>query len=210
MAVSIEDKIELFRKMIFSDIENHSAEEKEKLLERFEAERDRLRSEAEAKGNRLLSEADKKAEKESQQLFSKVQARQSHRLLEKKQELLAEMVELIRQEAAAFAGSERYGGYLLDTIKKACRELEQAESIRFYITESDMKAYGEQIRSVIGALRPAAGYSLYDAPAGIIGGFLGEDGSKSLQVDYTLRTLIEDSREVIGTALSRRLDEVTR
>lgn len=209
MAVSIEDKIELFRKMIFSDIENHSAEEKEKLLERFEAEKDRLRSEAEAKGNLLLSEADKRAEKESQQLFSKVHARQSHRLLEKKQELLEKTVELIRQEAAEFVKSEKYGSYLADTIKKACRELEQAENVRFYMTDSDMKTYGEQIRSAIGSVRSGGGYLLHDAPASIIGGFFGEDGDKSLQVDYTLRTMIEDSREVIGTALSRRLDEVT-
>ena len=38
MAVSIENKIELFRKIIFSDIENNSSNKKQKLLECFEAE----------------------------------------------------------------------------------------------------------------------------------------------------------------------------
>ncbi len=209
MAVSIEDKIELFRKMIFSDIENHSAEEKEKLLERIELEKDRLRAEAEAKGNRLLTEAEKKAEKESRQLLSKVHARQTHRLLEKKQALLEAMVALIRQEAEAFAGSGRYADYLCEKIAKACRELQHAETVRFYLTDADRSTYGDMIRSTIEGVRQAVGYELLEAPSGIIGGFYGEDGERSVQVDYTLRTLIEDSREAVGTALSSRLEEVT-
>jgi vacuolar-type H+-ATPase subunit E/Vma4 len=49
---------------------------------------------------------------------------------------------------------------------------------------------------------------LKEAGQNIIGGFYAEDDKREMQVDYTLKSLIEENRELIGSSVSRRLDEV--
>jgi vacuolar-type H+-ATPase subunit E/Vma4 len=49
---------------------------------------------------------------------------------------------------------------------------------------------------------------LQEAGQNIIGGFYAEDDKGEMQVDHTLKSLIEENRELIGSNISRRLDDV--
>ncbi|MGE5632740.1 MAG: V-type ATP synthase subunit E family protein [Caulobacteraceae bacterium] len=209
MSVSIEDKIELFRKMIFSDIESNSSDKKQKLSEKFEEEKNELLKEAEQKKNTIVEEAAKKAEKEKKQLISKVQAEQYHRVLSQRQEFISGMIELLKAEAINFTNSDSYRKYVADNLRKATDFMKQSQTIHYFFTKKDLERYGEFINDTITKLRGKDKYALEEAGKSIIGGFYAEDDKQLMQVDYTLRSLIEENRELIGSNISHRLDEVT-
>ena len=83
MSVSVEDKIELFRNIIFKDIEETAYDRRHKAAEGFNQNKDRLLQEVEIRKNQIMQEAGKKAEKEKQQLIAKTKSQGQHRLLEK-------------------------------------------------------------------------------------------------------------------------------
>lgn len=210
MAVSIEDKIELFRGMIFRDIEESASEKKHKAEESFEQEKSRLLQEVEAKKKHMLEEAEKKAEKEKQQTVAKAKSQVYHQLLDKRQQFINEMTELLRQEAKSFISEEGYREYLTKSLIKAADAFENVDSVKLYFTKRDLEALGEFISQSIASGKLNGRCKLEEAGQSIIGGFYAKDGKQELEVDYTLKSLIEENRELIGSNISRRLDEVQR
>lgn len=210
MSVSIEDKIELFRKMIFSDIENNSSDMKQKLAENFEVEKRKLQKEAEQKKQEIIKEAVAKAEKEKKQILSKAHSEQYHRLLSQKQEFVDDMISLLKKEAAGFTRSEGYKTYIADNLAKAAKLTESYGAVSYFFTKEDAERLGNFIKSTIASLKSAGRFEIKEAEPGIIGGFFVEDEAQVMQLDYTLRSLVEENRELIGSSISRKLDEVTQ
>jgi len=208
LTVSIEDKIELFRNVIYKDIEESASESKIKATESFEQEKSRLLAEVEAKRNRIIEEAAKKAEREKQMLIAKAKANIHHQILDKKQQFIKETIELLVREAKSFVAEESYKEYLLKSLEKAENAFEDSESVKLYFTKGDMEALGEFINQRISSGKLKGRCLLQETGQNIIGGFYAEDSKQEMQVDYTLKSLIEENRELIGSNVSNRLDEV--
>ncbi|HYF81500.1 MAG TPA: V-type ATP synthase subunit E family protein [Clostridia bacterium] len=208
MAVSVEDKIELFSKMIFKDIEELSSDKRLKAVESFEKEKNRLLEEAEAKKRVILEEAEKRAEKDKKQLIAKAKSQVYHQLLDKRQQLISEITELLVQEAKSFVSEEDYKGYLSRSFIKAATAFEKSDSLQLYFTKRDLEVLKEFINQQISSGELKGRCMLQEAGQSIIGGFYAEDDKREIQVDYTLKSLIEENRELIGSSVSLRLDEV--
>ncbi len=208
MAVSIEDKIELFSKMIFTDIEARNSEKRLKAAQSFEQEKTRLLEEVEAKKEAIIEEAGKKAEKDKKQLIAKAKAQVYHQLLDRRQQFINEIIELLIQQAKSFVGQEEYKGYLSKSLIKAAAAFEKSDSLMLYFTKNDLEVLREFIDQQISLGGLKGRYMIQEAGQNIIGGFYAEDDKREMQVDYTLKSLIEENRELIGSSISRRLDEV--
>lgn len=208
MTVSIEDKIELFSRMIFKDIEELSTEKRLKATESFEQEKSRLLEEVEAKRKAMLEEAEKKAEKDTKQLIAKAKSRVYHQLLEARQGFINEIIKLLFEEARSFTTEEGYKEYLKNCIGKTAAAFGKSGPLQLYFTKNDLEALGQFIEEQIAQGELKGRCRLLETGAGIIGGFYAEDGNKEMQVDYTLKALIEENRELVGSNISRRLDEV--
>ncbi|HOM43576.1 MAG TPA: V-type ATP synthase subunit E family protein, partial [Bacillota bacterium] len=103
---------------------------------------------------------------------------------------------------------EGYKEYLAASLKKAAVVFENAASVQFAFTKRDLRTLKEFIEQEIasGVLKDRCQFK--ESEKNIIGGFYAEDEKREIQVDYTLRSLIEENRELIGSNISRRLDEV--
>lgn len=208
MTVSIEDKIELFRNVIYKDIEEAASVNKARAAESIEGEKSRLLAEVEAKRKRIIEEAVKKAEREKQLLIAKVKADIHHRMLDRKQQFIKDTIELLLQEARSFVDQEDYKEYLAKNLEKAGAAFEDSEPVLLYFTKRDMEVLGEFINKNISAGKLKGRCLLREAGQNILGGFYAEDGKQEIQVDYTLRSLIEENHELIGSSVSVRLNEV--
>jgi len=205
MSVSIEDKIELFSKLIFKDIEELSSEKRLKAAEGFEKEKNRLLGEVEAKRKAVIEEAEKKDKK---QLIAKANSRAYHQLLETRQQFINETIGLLLEEAKRFVSGEGYREYLRKNLEKAAAVFEKSEALQLYFTKRDLESMGGFIEQQISLGELKDRCELLEAGQSIIGGFYAQDAGHEMQVDYTLRSLIEENRELIGSNLFRRLDEV--
>ncbi len=208
MTVSIEDKIELFSKMIFTDIEVFTSEKRLKAIESFEQEKSRLLEEVEAKKKAIIEESEKRAEKDRKQLIAKAKSRVYHQLLDRRQLFINEIIELLAQEAKSFVSQDDYKGYLSRSLIKAAAAFEKSDLLQLYFTKRDLEALREFISQQISLGELKGRCMLQEVGQSIIGGFYAEDDKGEMQVDYTLKSLIEENRELIGSSISRRLDEV--
>lgn len=208
MSVSIEDKIELFSKMIFKDIEELYTEKQLKAEEDFEKEKNTLLEDVEAKRKAVLEEAEKKAEKDKKQFLAKAKSQVYHQLLEIRQQFINEIIELLYQEAGGFVSGEGYKEYLAKSFDRAAVAFEKSDSVLLYFTKRDLEALGQFIneQTAVGELKGRC--RLLETGQNIIGGFYAEDGKHEIQVNYTLKSLIDENREFIGSNISGRLDEV--
>lgn len=210
MTVTVEDKIELFRNMIFKGIEESTSEKKYRATESFEQERSRLLQEAEARKSRIIKEAEKKAEKEKQKLLAGVKSQVYHQMLNKRQQFINEMTELLLREAKNFVSEEGYVEYLSKSLAALGVAFENSDSVQLYFTRRDLEVLGEFIIQSTASGKLNGKCRLAEAEENIIGGFYAMEGKQELQADYTLKSLIEENQELIGRNISRRLDEVQR
>lgn len=208
MKVTVEDKIELFRNLIFREIEEFVSERKDTTVKSFEQEKRRLLQELEAKKIHILEDAEKKAEKEKQQLIAKTKSQGLHKLLDIRQQFINEIAELLVREAKNFVLEEGYKSYLLKNLKKAAAVFEGSGSVKLFFTKRDLETLGEFISQRIAVEGLNGKCLLQEASRDIIGGFYAEDRKQGIQADYTLGSLIEENRQLIGSNISRRLDEV--
>ena len=208
MSVSVEDKIELFRNIIFKDIEETAYDIRHKAAEGFNQNKDRLLQEVEIRKNQIMQEAEKKAEKEKQQLIAKTKSQGQHRLLEKRQQSINEITEMLIRKADSFVSEEGYKEYLAASLKKAAVDFENAASVQFAFTKRDLRTLKGFIEQEIASGELKDRCQLRESEKNIIGSFYAEDEKREIQADYTLRSLIEENRELIGSSISRRLDEV--
>lgn len=208
MGVSVEDKIELFRNIILKEIEQSVSEKKLKTLEGLEQEKSRFVTEAEAKRDHIIEEAVKKADKEKQQLIAKAKSQVYRRMLDKKQQFIIELTEALLQKARSFVAEEEYKGYLSKSLDKAGIIFEDSTSVQLYFTKVDLETFGEFISTSISGGKLKGKCLLKETEQSIIGGFYAEDGKEEMQVDYTLKSLIEENQEMIGNYIYRRFDEV--
>jgi len=208
LSVSVEDKIELFRNIIYREIEESVSEKELKAKEEFEKEKSKLMTEVEAKRKSIIEEAVSKAEREKQQIIAKANAKVYRQVLDRKQQLIKEMIELLMQKAVDFTGDEGYRVYLSRCLGRAADAMEASESVRLYFTGKDMESLGEFINQEVSKGKLKGKYTMEEASNYILGGFYAEDGEQEIQVDYTLRSLIEDNHELIGKYISQSFDEV--
>jgi vacuolar-type H+-ATPase subunit E/Vma4 len=112
------------------------------------------------------------------------------------------------QKASRFVAEEEYKGYLSKSLDKAGVIFEDSASVQLYFTKRDLEAFGEFIGTSISTGKLKGKCLLKEAEQNIIGGFYAEDGNEEMQVDYTLKSLIVENHELIGSYISRKFDEV--
>ena len=205
MTVSVKDKIELFRSIIFRDIKESASEKKNQTARNFEREKSRLIREVGDEKSRIAEEAEKKAEK---QLVEKVRVKGYHQLLIKKQQFIDQIIGLIVREAEDYVSEEGYREYLSKSLRKTAEVFENANLIELYFTKRDLEELNGFIRQDIASGKLNGRCQMKEAEQNIIGGFYAEDSKHEIQIDYTLKSLIEEKRELIGNSISRRFDEV--
>ncbi|MDD4504097.1 MAG: hypothetical protein PHS15_04635, partial [Clostridiaceae bacterium] len=83
-----------------------------------------------------------------------------------------------------------------------------SDSVKLYFAKRDLETLREYILQNIESKELNVRCLFEEADRNIIGGFYAEDGKQEIQVDYTLKSLIEENRELIGNSISRILDEV--
>jgi V/A-type H+-transporting ATPase subunit E len=209
VSVTVDEKIENFRKTIFEDIERNSSLKKESLMKDIENKKQLLGEEIELKRTAMLDEATKKSEKEKQQLLAKAYSEEHHKILVKQQEYIEKVVELLKNKAAEYTQSAEYrDNYLSSRIEYACKGFEDVDSVVFYFTQKDIQMFGDSIYSIISSHRKGKAFELKEESDTILGGFIISDKDLMMKADYTLVTLINESRDTIGISISQMFDEV--
>jgi V/A-type H+-transporting ATPase subunit E len=209
MSVTIEDKIELFSKVIFGNIEAQSSQKRQRLTEAHKKELERLAEEAEKRKRELMEAAAAKAEREKTKLIAQANSQQQHTLIELKQQTIQKIMGKLQELAGAYTEHEDYKKFMKKSIEAAMMTLEKSKQITIYCMEKDLQLVGQILEERVTNAENPVEYDMKKASHNIIGGIIVEDTENLFQLDLTLKALIEEHKDTVGAAITRKFNEVS-
>lgn len=209
MSVTIEDKVELFSKMIFGSIEEKSSQMKERLGETHKKELEELSKDVEKRKEEFVQAAIKRAERERVKLIAKTKNEQQHVLLNKKQQAIQKVMERLQEFARNFTDTEAYKDYMKKSIESIIITLDKSKQITFFVMEKDFQLVGQILEQKLVNTDNQIKYDIKKTTNNIIGGIIAEDMLNPMQLDLTLTALIDEYKETVGAAITHKFDEVS-
>jgi V/A-type H+/Na+-transporting ATPase subunit E len=208
MSVTIEDKIELFSKVIYGSIEEQSSKKRESLTDAHKKELDEICKEIEERKVEIVEAAIAKAEREKVKLIAKANNQHQHILLDKNQQAIQKVMERLQEFARAFTETQDYKGYMKRNIESIIMTLDKSKQITFYCMEKDLQLVGQILEELIDADNQIK-YEIKKTTYNIIGGIIAEDMINLMQLDLTLKTLLDEYKDTVGAAITDKFDEVS-
>jgi V/A-type H+/Na+-transporting ATPase subunit E len=208
MSVTIEDKIELFSKVIYGSIEEESSKKRERLADAHKKELDEICKEIEERKVEIVEAAIAKAEREKVKLIAKANNQHQHILLDKNQQAIQKVMERLQEFARAFTETQDYKGYMKRNIESIIMTLDKSKQITFYCMEKDLQLVGQILEELIDA-NSQIKYEIKKTTYNIIGGIIAEDMINLMQLDLTLKTLLDEYKDTVGAAITDKFDEVS-
>ncbi|MCR4431103.1 MAG: V-type ATP synthase subunit E [Tepidanaerobacteraceae bacterium] len=206
MSTTIEDKISLFTKVLIERIEHDFQERQKKLVEYYEARKADIIKDFEEKRNSAMREAVKEAETKKQQMISKARSDMHLAVLKKRNEFAERIMKEVKEKARAFTDTPEYVEFLREAIRLVVQKFAGYEFVNFTFSRKDVESYRETILSAIKSSRDENTFSIKESDE-MIGGIFAKSGDGRLEIDYTVNTTIEESRQLVGEMLSSRFGE---
>lgn len=202
---TIDDKLKLFAKIVFEKVEKESEQkvmdftkEQDQLLE---AEKRNIVKESE----NLIKQTKKKADDKKRQILSKANIEKQHTLLKKRKEIFDRILDDIRELALAFRGEKEYLIFLEKCISSGILKLQTQDALCL-VSRYDIDNYGGLINDMIEKhSKPGITITVDSIEEEILGGCIFEDKEKTMRIDCSMDSVIEDNKGLIGSILMDNL-----
>jgi V/A-type H+/Na+-transporting ATPase subunit E len=209
MSVTIEDKIELFSKLIFGNIEEKSSEKRQRLAETHRKELETLKLDMEKRKKELMETATVKAEREKIKLVAQAKNQQQQMLVQQKQRAMQSIMKKLQELAADFTNTQDYKVYMEKNVESLIKTLDRSKQITFYVMEKDQQLTEGIVVEKLKKANKQVRFEIKKVSNNIIGGIIAEDMEELLQLDLTIIALIDENRDTVGAAITRRFNEVS-
>lgn len=206
--ITIENKLELFRKAVLQKVIDeyeakikHIEVENKKELEAFEVS-------VNEKKEAFIKQMETKANDERRRMLSKAKSESKKKVLHRRNVLIDELLEAVRDRIHLFVESEIYAMFLRDNLKATLERFHEFDAIIVELTQHDHFHFGEMIETSL----HKAGYKNKDikiisTDEDIIGGFVVYDGARKVRIDFSLAAVISDNKRFMGQLVYDVIDE---
>lgn len=202
--VTIEDKLDIFYKLVYQDAEENTKKALEDMEEQNELKLEVKIEELEKAKQQSINRRKAFAEVQKNEAISKAMGNKRHKLLIKREELLEDLIKSIKMRAVEFTKTIEYKEYLLEEVKHALTPLDEKEIIIKLKNEDRERYQNDMIQIAKGV-----GKKLYfdSLDIGEIGGFIIIDKDKTYSLNNTFKTVINENRYKIGKELYIALEK---
>lgn len=201
---TIEDKLKLFTKIVFNEIDEKFKKQEEKneseINEFLLKENKKIQNYKE----KTIKNIEKKAATKQREKISKVKMDTQRKLLNIKEEIITETIEEVKKRLIEYSTTKEYKNYLLNEIKNL-KNHEVPEKFVLYLSEEDINKYKEEIEKELYSISKS--FNIKPSKVPIIGGFILEDEEKKFRIDNSLIYKIDELKEVVGTKVMDELNE---
>lgn len=202
--ITLDDKLDIFYKVVFKEEEEKCKKRLEELEERNKLALEEKIAEIEKKKEETIARRKLLAETQKNEMLSKAIGENRSRILQKREETLTDLISTLENKAREFALSKDYKDYILDKILNVIKGIEE-EEIVIGLLEKDKINLEETIRQL--GEDNNKNISFYTVVSDIIGGFILSDKDRSYNLDNSFKTIIEENRYLIGKRLYLSLEK---
>jgi V/A-type H+-transporting ATPase subunit E len=209
MPVTVEDKMELFSKILFERIEEDWSEKRNEIERTMELKLEEEKREFEKKKKAIIEDRESKSQAKRKMILSKVQSDSDQQIMKKKEALLKQMTEDLKNWSRAFINKDSYNDFLQKSINETFNVI-KGKNLVLSLTERDANVRGSFIRQEVNKYGAGRVVELAVSNEDIIGGFMAEDKDSGILADFTMKSLIDEGRDLMGELLYEKLDEVLK
>ncbi|HAJ33764.1 MAG TPA: H(+)-transporting ATPase [Candidatus Atribacteria bacterium] len=206
MLNSLEDKISLFTKVIIERIELDFQKKRKKLLKYYENRKVTIIKDNEERKKAAIASATKEAKTKKQQMILSARSAMHLEVLKKKREFTERIMEEVKKKTRTFTGTAEYIEFLKEAIKQVLSMFSDDQFVNFNFSRDDIKNNQKVILSSIKSFRDEDTYKI-EADNSLMGGVFAKSSDGRLEIDFTVNSIIEDSKKLIGEFLSSWLNE---
>ncbi|SHE72763.1 V-type ATP synthase subunit E [Clostridium fallax] len=199
---TIDDKINLFSKMIYDKVNGEKEEqlkkvneEKEKLIKKEEERIKKLKSD-------YIKEFTKKANIKENQIISKEKLEMRKEILALRESFINEIIDEAREELVKFTRSDDYENYLISNLEKELSHLEKGR-YTIILSKNDEERFEERIKRITNSLKDRLVSIKIDNK--IIGGFSIVNDDKHFKIDESLQRKLNEKRDFVGIKIIEAL-----
>ncbi|MBM7870011.1 V/A-type H+-transporting ATPase subunit E [Clostridium pascui] len=201
---TIEDKLKLFTKIVFNEIDEQYKKQEEKNTNEINqiilSENEKVKNYK----NKTIRDIEKKITAKQREEISKVKMEMQRKLLNTKEKIIIETIEEVKKGLKEYSSTEEYRDYLLSEIK-SLKNHEVPERFILYLSEEDIEKYKEDIQTELQDISQS--FNIKPSRVPIIGGFILEDENKKFRIDNSLIYKIDKLKEVVGAKVMDQLNE---
>jgi V/A-type H+-transporting ATPase subunit E len=209
MPNTIEDKISLFTKVIIEKIELDFQQKNTKLVKYYERRKSAIIKDNEERKKVVITRITKDVKTKKQQMILKAKSKMHLKVLKKKQEFIERIVEEVKKKTKTFIDTAEYIEFLKEAIKQVLSRFSKDQFVNFNFSRDDLRTNQKIILTTIKSFRDEDTYKI-EADNSLIGGVFVKSENGRLEIDFTINSIMEDSKKLIGKYLSSWLNEVTK
>ncbi len=207
--ITVEEKLNVFTKLVLEKVQKEYEEKLTELEKKNDNVLNEHRKKIEDKKEKIIKDMINKGKIEKNRLISRASVEKKRKILTKRQELIDRLIKNITDKVNNFTQEESYKTYLQKVTIKVLENLKDKNNIQLYITKRDSEKYMVEIQNKVKDLGiDINNIEIKTLENEYIGGVIGLDKDKTVRIDQSLKTLIEDNRDVIGTRLNKALEEM--
>lgn len=198
---TIDDKLKLFTKVVFEKVEKDSQQKVMNATSNYDRFLEQEKRNILMESENMIKQMKRKAESKKEQIISKANIDRQHALLKKRKELFDRTVEDIKDMAERYTLQPEYIGFLEKCIKNCLLRINAPDVVMMFIPK-DIERHGDKIKSMIDKYKmPDMNVSVMPADGKILGGCICEDMDRTIRVNCSMLSIIDDNRAVIGKML---------
>jgi vacuolar-type H+-ATPase subunit E/Vma4 len=207
--VTIEEKLQLFSKLVYQDIANESEEKVKAMEDRNNKLILDYKQQLMKTADQIKKETDKKITQKKNEMLSKANINTKNRTLEKKQGFIRVLKNELKQMAIDFVETEQYEIYLKKNLQKVISQMNKDKKVIIQMTEKDKKRFQTMvIQQMIEQGFDEHNIDFEIVTDQMIGGFVVTDAENTFRINATMSALLEDHKNLIVNKVYEQLEKV--
>lgn len=192
--VTIDDKINLFSKIIYDEVDEKINFELDK-LKKVEAETmEKEEKEIERYKNKNTQDINKKSDSKYEKAILELRIREQQELLSLKENMIDEILYSLKKRLVDFTNSDEYVDYIKKYLDNTLKSIENNEGSIVYFNEKDKEIFKKIINK--------KDAEISDETKDIIGGYILQDKNNKFRIDCSLDENVKECKEKIGISIT--------
>lgn len=192
--VTIEDKINLFSKIIYDEVDEKINFQLDK-LKKVEAETmEKEEKDIEKYKNKNTQHINKKSDSKYEKAILELRIREQQELLSLKENMIDEILYSLKKRLVDFTNSDEYVDYIKKYLDNTLKSIENNEGSIVYFNEKDKEIFKKIINK--------KDVEISDETKDIIGGYILQDKNNKFRIDCSLDENVKECKEKIGISIT--------
>ncbi len=205
--ITIENKVELFRKIVLDKIKKDFTQIKKDFDDKKAVERLIIEKEAKEKSEIFVEKFILKAEVTKEKAILDANKNSKEEILKTRNMVIDEVYQAVLNRCSVFLNEKKYFEFIENLIESVKSDVLSFDMINIYLVKNDFNENLDLFKSLFNNFFKEKEIDFYESEKDFRGGFILYNKDKSVKLDVSLESVISRNKTFIGNEVNKVLDK---